>query len=212
MEDQKLREFQVKYVTFYDGTGHRLGPSDCTLTSTRLIISDIKGGIHQVLLRDISGISMPSRVAAPKMLRISLPGHAYDIDCNTKDQTNAVAYWLGEAIRGSLAPELDSSTGSGAPIVNGLASDQILGPQLQRPGPPAQIPRITSRRNPALSVILSFFIPGLGTMVSGDIRKGLIILGLYVLCLVLAVLASVFFVFFQLGVWVWGMVDAYRSA
>lgn len=212
MEDLKLREFQVKFVTFYDGTGHRLGPSECTLTSTRLIISDVKGGIHQILLRDISGINMPSRVAAPKMLRISLPGHAYDIDCNTKDQTNAVAYWLGQAIRGSLAPEPDSSPGTRTPIVEGSASDQVPGPQLRGSGLPTQIPQITSRRNPALSVILSFFIPGLGTIVNGDVRKGLIILGLYVLCLVLAVLASVFFVFIQLGVLVWGMVDAYRSA
>jgi hypothetical protein len=101
-EEAKLQEFTVKYVTFYDGSGHRLGPSECTLTSRRLIISDVRGGIHQILLRDIAGISMPSKLAAPKMLRISLPGLAYDIDCISRDQKNAIEVWLGQAIRNSF--------------------------------------------------------------------------------------------------------------
>jgi Double zinc ribbon len=101
--EKTLQEFTVKYVTFYDGSGHRLGPSECTLTNTRLIIHDARGGIHQILLRDISGISTPSRLAAPKMMRISLPGHAYDIDCNNKDQKYAIEAWLDQAIRGSLS-------------------------------------------------------------------------------------------------------------
>jgi hypothetical protein len=101
--DAKLQEFDVKYVTFYDGTGHRLGPAECTLTSRRLIINDVKGGIHQILLRDISGITTPSKLAAPKMLRISLPGQAYDIDCSSKDQKKAIEAWLGRAIRDSFS-------------------------------------------------------------------------------------------------------------
>lgn len=101
--EETLQEFTVKYVTFYDGSGHRLGPSECTLTSRRLIIHDARGGIHQVLLRDISGISTPSRMAAPKMLRISLPAQAYDIDCNSRDQKYAIESWLDQAIRGSLS-------------------------------------------------------------------------------------------------------------
>jgi hypothetical protein len=206
--DEKLREFQVKFVTFYDGTGHRLGPSECTLTSTRLIISDVKGGINQILLRDISGVSIPSRVAAPKMLRISLPGQAYDIDCLSKDQANAVAYWLGQAIRGSLAPETNS-----APAEYGSGSEQISSPQVRGSNQEqVPIPQITSRINPAISVILSFFVPGLGTMVNRNVRKGLIILGAYILCLILAVTASVFFVFIQAGIWIYGMVDAYQSS
>jgi hypothetical protein len=100
---ETLREFTVKYVTFYDGSGHRLGPSECTLTNGRLIIHDARGGIHQILLRDISGISTPSRLAAPKMLRISLPAHAYDIDCTSKDQKYAIEAWLDQAIRASLS-------------------------------------------------------------------------------------------------------------
>jgi uncharacterized OB-fold protein len=101
--EQTLQEFTVKYVTFYDGSGHRLGPSECTLTSRRLIISDVRGGIHQILLRDISGTSTPSRMGDPKTLRISLPAQAYDITFSSKDQKYAVEASLGQAIRGSLS-------------------------------------------------------------------------------------------------------------
>lgn len=101
-EEQKIQDFDVKYVTFYDGSGHRLGPSDCTLTSMRLIIQDVRGGMHQIQLREISGITTPSRFGAPKMLRINLPGQAYDIDCHTKDQKRSIEYAIGQAIRGSF--------------------------------------------------------------------------------------------------------------
>lgn len=101
--EQTLQEFTVKYVTFYDGSGHRLGPSECTLTSRRLIINDVRGGMHQILLRDISGTSTPSRIGDPKTLRISLPAQAYDITFSSKDQKYAVEASLGQAIRGSLS-------------------------------------------------------------------------------------------------------------
>ena len=188
VEEQALRQFEVEYVTFYDGVGHRLGPSECTLSRTGLIINDARGGIHQIQLRDISGIDMPSRSAAPKMLRISLPGQAYDIDCRTKAQTDVVAYWIGQAIRGTLSPASDSPD-------------------------PEQIPRITSRRNPAVSAFLSFFIPGLGTIVNGHIRRGLIILASYYLLLIIgfATPAHLLLVV-PIGLWIWGMIDAYGSA
>jgi hypothetical protein len=101
--EKKLQEFNAKYVTFYDGSGHRLGPSECTLTTMRLIIADARGGIHQILLRDISGIGTPSRLAAPKMLRIKLLGQTYDIDCVSRDQKSDLESWLSQAIRGSLS-------------------------------------------------------------------------------------------------------------
>ena len=96
-----LQAFEVSYVTFYDGSGHRLGPSRCTLTRTRLIIDDARGGIHQILLRDISGISTPSRFGDPKTLRISLPMQAYDVTFKKKDQRYDFEAWLSEAIHGA---------------------------------------------------------------------------------------------------------------
>lgn len=101
--EEKLQEFTVKYVTFYDGSGHRLGPAECTLTSMRLIIADTRGAIHQILLRDISGVGTPSKLAAPKMLRIKLLAQTYDIDCVSRDQKNDLETWLGLAIRRLLS-------------------------------------------------------------------------------------------------------------
>ena len=95
-----LQTFDVSFVTFYDGSGHCLGPSMCTLTRTRFIINDARGGISQILLRDISGVSTPSRIAAPKLLRIKASAVAYDIDCRSKDQKNLLEAWLSRAICG----------------------------------------------------------------------------------------------------------------
>jgi hypothetical protein len=97
-DERTLQKFAVKFVIFYDGSGHRLGPSECTLTSRRLITDDARGDIHQIQLRDISGIETPSRMVAPKMLRIKLPVQTYDIDCNNRDQKAAIENWLGQAI------------------------------------------------------------------------------------------------------------------
>jgi len=65
-------------------------------------------------------------------------------------------------------------------------------------------------KNPGVSLIASFFLPGLGTMLNGEVGKGVGILVGYFACLflfflVVPLLAAV-------GIWVWGMVDAYRGA
>lgn len=98
--DEVLQTFEVSSVMFYDGSGHRLGPSVCTLTRTRFIIDDARGGISQILLRDINGVSTPGRLVSPKQLRIKAPGAAYDIYCQSKDQKNLLEAWLSKAIRG----------------------------------------------------------------------------------------------------------------
>lgn len=71
-------------------------------------------------------------------------------------------------------------------------------------------PQIILPKNPALGVILSFFIPGLGSIVNGSTGRGVTILGLYVLGWILA-----FFIIgipILIGVWIWGLVDGYLSA
>lgn len=98
--DQTLQTFEVSSVMFYDGSGHRLGPSTCTLTKSHFIIDDARGGISQILLRDINGVSTPGRFVSPKQLRITAPGVAYDIYCASKDQKNLLEAWLSKAIRG----------------------------------------------------------------------------------------------------------------
>jgi TM2 domain-containing membrane protein YozV len=75
-------------------------------------------------------------------------------------------------------------------------------------GYPAQ--QAVAAKNPALGVILSFFIPGLGSMVNGAVGRGVLILALYAVGWVL----SLFLIGIPLliGAWIWGLVDGYTSA
>jgi TM2 domain-containing membrane protein YozV len=65
-------------------------------------------------------------------------------------------------------------------------------------------------KNPAVAVLASFFMPGLGSMINGDVAKGVgILIGYFVSWLFVIVLVGIVGV---LGFWVWGMVDAYQGA
>jgi TM2 domain-containing membrane protein YozV len=65
-------------------------------------------------------------------------------------------------------------------------------------------------KNPAIAVLASFFLPGLGTMLNGQAGRGvLILLGYCVSWVLVIVLVGILGVF---GFWVWGMVDAYQGA
>jgi TM2 domain-containing membrane protein YozV len=65
-------------------------------------------------------------------------------------------------------------------------------------------------KSPALSVLASFFLPGLGSMINGDVAKGIgILIGYFVSWILVIVLVGIVGVF---GFWVWGMVDAAEGA
>lgn len=69
---------------------------------------------------------------------------------------------------------------------------------------------VVAPRSPAISLIASFFIPGLGSMINGRVGIGIGILCLYVVGFILS-----FFLIgvpIALGAWIWGMVDGYQSA
>jgi uncharacterized membrane protein YeaQ/YmgE (transglycosylase-associated protein family) len=100
--ERTLQEFDVSLVGLNDGVAHTLGQARCTLTDQRLIIDDIRGGIHQIPLKDISGVSVPGPIVSPKQLRVSVPMASYDIYCNSKDQRVAMELWLSDAIRGEI--------------------------------------------------------------------------------------------------------------
>ena len=81
-------------------------------------------------------------------------------------------------------------------------------PYMLAPGQPVAM--IVAPKNPAISLLVSFFIPGVGSMINGDTGTGIAILVLYVLGLVLA-----FFLIgipLLLGAWIWGLIDAYQGA
>ena len=71
-------------------------------------------------------------------------------------------------------------------------------------------PVMVAPKSPAGSVLLSIFIPGLGSMVNDNARVGVTILILNIIGWILAiVLIGIPLAF---GSWIWGLVDAYQSA
>lgn len=72
------------------------------------------------------------------------------------------------------------------------------------------ITQVVAPKNPALSLLGSFFIPGLGQLMNGDTSKGIIMF--------LGYLFSFLLMFVLIGfltapaIWIWGMIDAYQSA
>jgi TM2 domain-containing membrane protein YozV len=65
-------------------------------------------------------------------------------------------------------------------------------------------------KSPAVSVLLSIFIPGLGSMVNDNVGVGVAILILNIIGWILAiVLVGIPLV---IGSWIWGLVDAHQSA
>jgi len=65
-------------------------------------------------------------------------------------------------------------------------------------------------KNPALGVILSFFLPGLGSIVNGSVGLGVAIMACYFVAWLFAlILIGIPFV---IGTWIWGLVDGYLSA
>jgi TM2 domain-containing membrane protein YozV len=77
-------------------------------------------------------------------------------------------------------------------------------------GRPAHQGMAVSPKSPAVSLLASFFIPGLGSMINGDVGKGIGILIGYVVSLVLVlVIIGILGVF---AFWIVGMIDAYQGA
>jgi TM2 domain-containing membrane protein YozV len=71
-------------------------------------------------------------------------------------------------------------------------------------------PVMVAPRSPSGSVLLSIFVPGLGSMVNGNAGVGVTILILNIVGWVLAIV--LIGIPLALGSWIWGLVDAYQSA
>jgi len=78
-------------------------------------------------------------------------------------------------------------------------------PQAQQYSYPQVAPK-----NPGISLLASFFIPGLGTLINGNAGLGIAIFVAY--CF--AWLTTMILIGFLLlpAVWIWGMIDAYQGA
>jgi TM2 domain-containing membrane protein YozV len=92
-------------------------------------------------------------------------------------------------------------------------------PAQQGPYPPAQYPQQYQRpypqmmvapKSPGVAVLASFFIPGLGSMISGRGGIGALILCLYVVSWILTIVLVGFVG--VIGCWIWGMIQGYVDA
>jgi TM2 domain-containing membrane protein YozV len=65
-------------------------------------------------------------------------------------------------------------------------------------------------KSPGIALLASFFVPGLGSMINGEVAKGVGILVGY--CISLVLLLVIVGVVGVIGFWIWGMVDGYTGA
>jgi TM2 domain-containing membrane protein YozV len=65
-------------------------------------------------------------------------------------------------------------------------------------------------KSPGIAVIASLFVPGLGSMISGRVGVGVLILALYAISWILTIVLIGFIGVFAF--WIWGMAQAYHDA
>ena len=83
-------------------------------------------------------------------------------------------------------------------------------PPVPAPMGASPAPMAVAPKNPAIALLASFFIPGLGSMMNGSVGKGIgIFAGYFVGWLFSFILIGIPFV---IGFWIWGMVDAHGGA
>jgi len=83
--------------------------------------------------------------------------------------------------------------------------------QVSPPPPPYVQPGAqVAPKNPGIALLVSFFIPGLGSMMNGQVGKGVGILVGYIVSWFLTIILIGFVGL--VAFWVWGMVDAYQGA
>jgi TM2 domain-containing membrane protein YozV len=75
---------------------------------------------------------------------------------------------------------------------------------------PAQHVIIVAEKSPGLAAVLSFFWAGLGQIYNGEISKGILLIVVYAISCGLMALVIGFFTTPIL--WIYGMVDAYKTA
>ena len=73
---------------------------------------------------------------------------------------------------------------------------------------------VVAPKNPAVSLIVSLFLPGVGSMINGDVGIGITILLLWLLALFLdaTIFGLIVGVPLGLAMFIWGLIDAYQGA
>ena len=76
-------------------------------------------------------------------------------------------------------------------------------------GYPAAGPQVVPK-NPGIALLISFFLPGVGSLYAGKVSTGVIIIACYIVSWILTIVIIGFIGVF--GFWIWGMIDAYQAA
>jgi Protein of unknown function (DUF2510) len=167
----------------------------------------------------------PKRVLGvlPRSTRLGPRGGGW-----TKIHAGPDTLWTGRIAGADIAAADAEAPGYGAPAVlpAGYGAPAVLPAGYGAPavlpagyGAPAVSP--AASKSPGLHAVASFFIPGLGTLLCGKTARGLLILGLSAVSLFgVTILANALIGgeptgiggFLAIPLWVWGMVDGYRSA
>lgn len=123
----------------------------------------------------------------------------------------------GTALGAPAAATTATATSSmaGAPAASGPAAGAAGAGMFVATAYPlaVQPPRmivVRSGKSAGLAAVLSFLWCGLGQIYNGEIAKGVLFMILYVISFLL--IFVVIGVFTTLALWIWGMVDAYRTA
>jgi TM2 domain-containing membrane protein YozV len=107
---------------------------------------------------------------------------------------------------GPVGPETAPALEQHAGAHGADAADRAHAPQPSaQPAQPQVVPK-----NPAVALIVSVFLPGVGSMISGQPAVGTAILVAYILGWVLTLVLVGFVIL--LAAWVFGLVHAYQSA
>ena len=89
---------------------------------------------------------------------------------------------------------------------DGQQPNYAMGPRSLQPYPTPQV----APKNPGIALLASFFFPGLGSLMNGEVGKGIgIFVGWVISLLLVAVFVGIVGV---VGFWIWGMMDAYQGA
>lgn len=81
-------------------------------------------------------------------------------------------------------------------------------------------PAPAPRKEPFFSLLASFFICGLGTILNGETSKGVKFMAVFFLSPLFGMMVGLFIssamllvgLLVSFGVWVWGLIDAYKGA
>jgi TM2 domain-containing membrane protein YozV len=93
------------------------------------------------------------------------------------------------------------------PVQNAYPSAPYQQPYPQVYGPP--VTQVLPK-NAGVALLISFFLPGVGSIYAGKTNTGVIILIGYIISWVLTIVIIGFVGIF--GFWVWGLIDAYQAA